>query len=202
MASTFSGRLSAQQTGWIVVLLIVGWFLFLVLPFGETDREEPPKVAELRPGEAELTAAGLPYNVDWIGLPKFFSVWADQFVWRGDKVEFAYWNPSTETYSYFFEARRKGKDYRFRPLGADEMLPSEDSREDVIDKEKMTEMHPFQQIYFDTAKSVRSAPIEPKEGSLRNPVPEISPPDIKLESARLEPPKPEFPQEAIDGPKK
>jgi len=198
MARTFSGRLSAKQTGWLVVLLLAGWLLFLVLPFGKTDREEATEIAELRPGEAELTTAGLPYNVDWIGLPTFFPIWADQFVWRGDKVEFAYWNPSTETYSYFFEAVRKGKNYRFRLLGKNE-IPYEDRPSTAADKLKATEMHPFQQIYFGTAKTVRLAPEASIGSNLRTEGPDFARLDIKLERARLEAPKPELLQEATDG---
>ena len=116
MTASASGRISAAKTGWVVVLLMVGWALFLILPFGRKEKIEPEEVAVSRPGEDELAAVGLSYNVDWIGLPEYFAVWAGRTNWQDDKVRFAYWNPGSNSYSYYFEATRRDGRYRFRAI--------------------------------------------------------------------------------------
>jgi hypothetical protein len=121
MSTRASERISTAKTGWVVALLMVGWVLFLILPFG---RDEPAPVAPHpvdRPGEADLAAVGLHYNVDWIGLPQYFAVWSKSIQWTNDKVQFAYWNAGRESYSYFFEATRRDGSVRFRSITVMEM---------------------------------------------------------------------------------
>src|SRR6188768_187130 len=116
MNAQASERMSAAKTGWVIVLLMVAWAAFLVLPFGREEKSEAPKVAVAQPGEAELAAVGLRYNVDWIGLPQYFAVWADRIAWAGNQTVFAYWDPSSRSYAYQFEAIRAGRGHRFRLL--------------------------------------------------------------------------------------
>jgi hypothetical protein len=116
MTAQASGRFSPALTGWVAVLLMAGWIGFLIVPFGRKEEPRTTRVVEPRPGETDLAVVGLTYNVDWIGLPEYFAVWAKDLVWLNDKTYFAYWNQGTETYSYFFEATRGPEGVRFRPI--------------------------------------------------------------------------------------
>lgn len=203
MSSWASERLSAAKTGWVIVALMMGWVLFLVLPFGRDREEAPARTAELRPGEAELAAVGLTYNVDWVGLPAFFPVWADGFAWQGNKAKFAYWNPVSRSYSYFFEATREGNTFRFRELVAKEAEPYAELAAIRIQEGDESEMHPFEQIDFEWMKHPPSVRIPPR---FRPYVPdsertEKSAVEIKLVPSRLEPPKKLEQEESIYGPK-
>src|SRR6218665_3764229 len=104
-----SERLSVAKTGWVIAALIVGWTLFLLLPFGRQEEPTPARVPGEHPVEAELAAVGLRYNVDFVGLPQYFAIWADRIEWKGNETEFAYWNPGTRSYSYIIRATRVGE---------------------------------------------------------------------------------------------
>jgi hypothetical protein len=143
MTSLASGRISAAKTGWIIVLLMTGWALFLFVPFGREEKNESPKMAVARPGEAELAAVGLGFNVDWIGLPRYFEVWAKEIPWIDDKAEFAMWNPGARAYSYVFEATRTGDRYRFRLLSPSEAEMTLHLAADLTVPDEQAETHPF-----------------------------------------------------------
>jgi hypothetical protein len=202
MSSWASERLSAAKTGWVIVALMVGWVLFLVLPFGRNQEEAPAKTAELRPGEAELAAVGLAYNVDWVGLPAFFPVWAEGFAWEGNKVRFAYWNPVSRSYSYFFEATREGSSFRFRELTASETEPFAELAVRVLEGDE-SELHPFEEIDFEWMKRMPTIHIPPPFAPYL-PVsehPGKSAVEIRLAPSQLEPPKKLEQEESIYGPK-
>ena len=120
MNAPASERMSAAKAGWVLVMLMAAWAAFLVLPFGREKKSESRKEPVERPGEAELAAVGLRYNVDWIGMPEIFTVWADQAHWYEEKVRFAYWDASSREYDYFFEATRRGKQVHFRAMSREE----------------------------------------------------------------------------------
>jgi hypothetical protein len=193
MNAQASERMSAAKTGWVIVLLMAAWAAFLILPFGREEKGELSKVAVLQPGEAELAAVGLRYNVDWIGLPQYFAVWADRIVWTGDRTEFAYWDPSSRSYAYQFEAIRAGKGYRFRLLSVEPaaLLSSESVPE--------SDTHPF------VFTSVESKP-DPELKMRQPPMPPYESRDldsiqVDLKPARLEPPQPLKPGEEFHGEK-
>lgn len=109
-------RIAPGRVLLIMVLLLAVWLIFQFWP------QKKPAPAPLPPVQAEskLQAVGLANNPDWDGLPEQFAVWADKISWNDDTVRFAYWNPGSRSYSYFFEAKRvKGK-YRFRAVSLQE----------------------------------------------------------------------------------
>src|SRR6478736_128647 len=188
MNAQASERMSAAKTGWVIVLLMVAWAAFLILPFGRDEKSEASKVGALQPGEAELAAVELRYNVDWIGLPQYFAVWADRIVWAGDRTEFAYWDPASRSYAYQFEAIRAGKGYRFKLLSVEPaaLLSSESVSE--------SDTHPF---VFTLAKV--EPPLEPGRpltvsAPSASPV-ENAPVKLDLTPVRLEPPQQLQPEE-------
>jgi|CXWL01.1.fsa_nt_gi hypothetical protein len=112
MSEPASQRLPANQAGLILVGLVTVWVIFIFV----SRREKPaPPVASVVT-ESKLKAVGLPDNVDWEGLPGFFDVFADHAVWENGKAQFAYWNPGSHSYSYFFEATQEDGKVRFRPI--------------------------------------------------------------------------------------
>jgi len=200
MSAPASGRISAAKTGWIIVLLMVGWALFLFLPFGREEKIESPKTPVERPGEADLAAVGLGYNVDWIGLPTYFTVWAEKAGWEDDHTKFAYWNPMTESYSYFFEATRAQGRYRFRPIARTDLEkePAYYFDEDDTPSEKVPEpknessTHPF--IFWYTRRGPVSIPILPKLGAKppwsRDPAEPPPKVEVEMHPAPLKVPEP------------
>lgn len=194
MNAQASERMSAAKTGWLIVLLMAAWAAFLVLPFGGEEKSEPPKVSVSRPGEAELAAVGLRYNVDWIGLPQYFAIWADRIVWAGNQTEFAYWDPSSRSYAYQFEAIRTGKGYRFRLLS---VKPAALLSEESVPE---SDTHPF--IF--TVENIEKPPELDRPASASAPsAPQVenSPVKVDLTPARLEPPKHLEQEKTIDGKK-
>lgn len=195
MKAPASGRISAAKTGWIIALLMLGWVLFLVLPFGREEKIDSPKTPVERPGEAELAAVGLGYNVDWIGLPQYFAVWADRIGWAGDETEFAYWNPGSRSYSYIIKATRVGGRYRFRYVSTG---PTVNLASDSVPE---SDTHPFVFLVVEApspAEPVRflSAPMAPI------PTGEAPQAKVDLPASRLEPPKKLEHEESINGPKR
>ncbi len=115
-SSAESTRVWKVRLGWIVLVLVVGAplaFFYLTTP---KEREVPPEVLREKRPPTKLEAVGLRDYRDWDGLPEIFAIWADRAYWKNDRTRFAYWNPGTSTYSYFFEARRTAKGYRFREI--------------------------------------------------------------------------------------
>jgi len=115
-SSAESTRVWKVRLGWIVLLLVVTAplaFFFLATP---KEREAEPDAPRGKRPLTKLEAVGLRDYRDWDGLPQIFEVWADRAHWKNDRTRFSYWNPGTSTYSYFFEARRTAKGYRFREI--------------------------------------------------------------------------------------
>lgn len=115
-------RVSPNRVVLILVLLLVVWLSFQFYPRKKSAPSFPPVAAE-----SKLRIAGLADNPDWDGLPEQFAVWADKISWNDDKVRFAYWNPGSRSYSYFFEAKRVKGMYRFRAVSLQE--PSREADE-------------------------------------------------------------------------
>ena len=105
---------SAAKAGWVVIVLTVGWLVFLLLP---DPLPEPTAAADTIPPQvSSLTRSGLREYADWEGLPEIFAIWADKAEWKNNRTRFAYWHPVMKNYSYFFEAVRTAKGYRFREI--------------------------------------------------------------------------------------
>ena len=101
---------------WLILAVVIAAptaFFILVTPKEPDEPTAPP--AEKRP-LSKLESVGLRDYRDWDGLPEIFAVWADKAHWENDRTRFAYWNPAARSYSYFFEARRTPKGYRFREI--------------------------------------------------------------------------------------
>lgn len=107
-------RTSARKAGWAVVLLLVAWLVLVLIP--RSPEEKPVRVLSPAPVDSKLKAVGLIDNVDWEGLPELFAVWADDLEWDEDTTQFAYWNPGSNSYSYFFEVVRKNGRMRFSQM--------------------------------------------------------------------------------------
>ena len=113
--SPATSRIPVGKFAWLVVAAVIAapaLFFALVEP---KQREESAAATVVRP-PSKLTSVGLRENRDWDGLPEIFAVWAPRAHWRGDRTRFAYWNPGTESHSYFFEARRTPAGYRVREI--------------------------------------------------------------------------------------
>ena len=111
-------RFRPKQAGWIAVAIFAAWLVFLLVP--APRKAKPPASTELPPmaAQSKLESVGLTNNPDWQGLPGYFAIWADSVEWVGGKTRFAYWNPGSFSYSYFFEAARGNSEIRFRAISA------------------------------------------------------------------------------------
>ena len=107
-------RTSAAKAGWLIIVLTVGWMAFVLWP--GSPEAPAAKSASIPVPSSSLTRAGLRDYTDWEGLPEIFAVWADKAEWKAGRTRFAYWHPVMKTYSYFFEAVRTAKGYRFREI--------------------------------------------------------------------------------------
>lgn len=115
MKAPWSGQLSAAKTGWLFALLFFGFLVFLFVP-GPRDPESLPAATFVKPPPSRLVALGLSDNPDFEHLPEYFALYADKADWRNDKTIFAYWNPGSNSYSYFFEVVRTSRGYHFKEL--------------------------------------------------------------------------------------
>ncbi len=107
-------RTSAAKASCVIILLTVGWLVFVLLP-GPAEKKAAPRAA-MPLHSTSLTRAGLREYIDWEGLPEIFAIWADKADWKDGKTRFAYWHPVMKNYSYFFEARRVDEGHRFREI--------------------------------------------------------------------------------------
>jgi hypothetical protein len=107
-------RTSAAKAGWVIIVLTVGWSVFLLLP--DPPKPAAPQAATIAVPVTSLTRSGLRDNADWDGLPEFFALWADQAEWHDGRTRFVYWNPVMKDYSYEFEATRTKDGYTFREV--------------------------------------------------------------------------------------
>lgn len=109
-------KIPVGKLGWLVLVLVLGAplaFFFLATP---REREAPPNAAPPKRPPTKLESVGLRDYRDWDGLPEIFALWADRAHWKNNRTRFAYWNPGTNSHSYFFEARRTTNGYRFREI--------------------------------------------------------------------------------------
>lgn len=112
MDTQVNQRVSPNRVALIGALLVVVW---LVLAFFSHEEKPTPPVAHVA-SESKLRAVGLGDNPDWEGLPELFAVWADGLIWTDNKTRFGYWNPGSNSYSYYFEATRNNGSYLFRAV--------------------------------------------------------------------------------------
>ena len=138
------------QAGWLIALLFVGWLAFLFVPSPKPAPE--PAAAFVKPPPSRLVALGLPDNPDLDALPEIFAMFADKAEWTNDKTLFAYWNPGSKSYSYFFEATRTGATYHFRSIKLETEPSASEAAEEGLDAdyywgEIVTENCPVRLIY-------------------------------------------------------
>ena len=107
-------RTSAAKAGWVVLLLMGAWLIFVFVPWPSKTVANKASV-KLEP-PSKLAQVGLPDNVDWDGLPEIFAIWADRAEWKDGRTRFAYWHPVMKTYSYYFEAVQVDGSVRFREI--------------------------------------------------------------------------------------
>ena len=114
MNAPASERTSAATTGWLVVLLMVGWLAFVFVPWPTKAKagKAPPEPTP----PSGLVQAGLRDYTDWDGLPEIFAIWADRAQWKDGRTRFAYWHPVMKTYSYFFEVVRTEGKFHFTEI--------------------------------------------------------------------------------------
>ena len=152
------------KLGWLVLLVVIAAptaFFFLATP---KEPEEAPAPAAIKPPPSKLAAVGLRENRDWDGLPEMFAIWADKAHWENNRTRFAYWNPGTNGFSYYFEARRAGTSYRFIEIEEpdqdgfawDPYAKEEDSVRLYLSKESDYITRPF--VKTDKGVHVRNAP--------------------------------------------
>ncbi len=119
MAARDKSRFTTRQAGWIALAVFAAWVVFLLVPrMREPKPSAPTALPPVVVTESKLQAVGLADNPDWYGLPDYFAIWAGSVEWVENRAIFAYWNPGSYSYSYFFEARREGGQVRFRNLPA------------------------------------------------------------------------------------
>ena len=107
-------RTSAANAGWLIILVMVGWIVFVFWPW---PRNPPPaRPAAVPLPVTSLTRSGLAEYTDWGGLPEIFAIWADKAEWKHNRTRFAYWHPVMKTYSYYFEATRTVGGFRFKEI--------------------------------------------------------------------------------------
>jgi hypothetical protein len=163
-------RVSANRVVLILALLLGVWLAFQFYP----RRKEPPPPLPPVAAESKLRAAGLADNPDWEALPEFFAVWADKIEWDNDKTQFAYWNPGSSTYSYYFETSRANGHYRFRALSRQEIA----AIEDLVVESKESDTPPF--VFRRARHAETSTPVAGQPGiKLITP----QPPSVKVELA-------------------
>lgn len=109
-----NSKIPLGQLGWLVLATVVGAPVGII--FLATPKDPPPDPPLIQLPPSKLAAAGLRENRDWDGLPEMFAVWADRLEWVEGKTVFAYWNPGSQSYSYYFEAARKQGKFQFREL--------------------------------------------------------------------------------------
>jgi hypothetical protein len=114
MKAPWSGKLSAAKAGWLIALLFFGWLAFLFVPAPKP--EPPPAPLIIKPAPSRLIALGLPDNTDLEHLPEYFALYADKAEWKKNKTLFSFWNPGSNSHSYYFEAVRINGSYHFTPL--------------------------------------------------------------------------------------
>jgi hypothetical protein len=106
------------KAGWLIALIFVGWLAFLFVPGPKPESKPAPPY--VKPPPSRLVALGLPDNPDLEHLPEFFALWADRAEWVQNRTKFAFWNPGSNSYSYFFEAIRENGKIQFHSISISE----------------------------------------------------------------------------------
>ena len=144
MNARSKSRFTTAQAGWIALAVFGGWLVFLFLPSSRKSKPVGPAALPPVTAQSKLESVGLANNPDWYGLPDYFSIWADQFAMdENDQVQFAYWNPGSRSYSYFFEVKRKRGGYHFRALSKEESAITEHLVSDMLAEKSEPDTHPF-----------------------------------------------------------
>jgi hypothetical protein len=166
MNALLSGRISVAKAGWFIVVFLIAWPLFVLVPFGHKPTPPVPHLSPWSP-TSKLPAVGLVPNSDWEGLPELFAVWQEHAEWNEGKTQFAYWHPGSRSYVYFFEARREAGATRFRALTDAEAITG-GLMAQTIDLTENSPTHPF--LFLHAAKSkappTSRAAVAPPNGIL------------------------------------
>jgi hypothetical protein len=178
MGARDKSRFSPKQAGWIALGIFAAWLVFLLVP---TPRKAKPAASnELPPmaAQSKLESVGLANNPDWIGLPRYFAIWAEGLRWENGKVTFGYWNPGSQSYSYFFEAIRVSDGYRFRALSRQESMRLEEVVAGLVQNGRESDAHPF--VFWRSEAGVYFQAATKPGLKLGNPRPPPSPVKIDL----------------------
>ncbi len=188
MAARDKSRFTTTQAAWIALVVFGGWLVFLFLPVSQKPKPEASPALPPMAAQSKLEAVGLANNPDWQGLPDYFAIWAEGLDWQDDRVGFAYWNPGSRSYSYFFEATRVGGGYRFRILSRKESAPLEDVVAGLVPEGKESDAHPF--VFWRNEAGVYSqAAGKPGVKIVAPPPPPIKV-DLPVKSLPVPPPPP------------
>lgn len=152
MAARDKSRFTTAQAGWIALAIFGGWLVFLFLPVSRKPKPAAPAALPPVAAQSKLEAVGLANNPDWQGLPDYFAIWADKLSWKDDRTRFAYWNPGSQSYSYYFEAERSAGTYRFRSLTRRELDETQGEYVDPNDDRGFT---------FEMPEQVGESPAHP-----------------------------------------
>ncbi len=200
MRARDKSRFTTAQAGWIALAVFGGWLVFLLVPV--PHKVEPVKSTTRRVIDAEPwyeMIPGVDRNPDWAGLPGYFAIWADQLDWKDDRTRFAYWNPGSQSYSYYFEAVRHQGNYRFRPLTRREMTQAQFYYVDADNRQFAHELseqgpgtvatHPF--VFFKNPDLVEPvSQSRPDKGVISGPPPPTVKIDLLVEKIAPPPPPP------------
>lgn len=176
-----NSKVPLGKFAWLVLAAVIAAptaFFLLVTP---KEPDEPPVPPTEKRPLSKLESVGLRDYRDWDGVPEIFAVWADKAHWENDRTRFAYWNPATRSHSYFFEARRTPKGYRFReiPPPRDEGFEWDPDATDDI---------PLR-LYLPVKPDIPVPVLKPDKGMLHRPGPEKVDIDVAPTKLAPEPPK-------------
>lgn len=191
MSPSAGQRFTTRQTGWIALAVFGGWLVFLLLPSRPPPKPVTPDLPPVR-AQSKLEAVGLRDNVDWVGLPELFAVWADRIHWDGDEVRFAYWHPGSRRYAYILEATRTTEGIRFRALSGVEAQSYERLAAEAVAEGTVADTHPFLFLFEPAdASSPALPPLKPNPGAAPDSVPKAG---VDLKADSLVPPQPPVPE--------
>ena len=196
MSAPGPGQSSVAKAGWLIALLFFGWLAFLFVPGPKPESKPAPPL--VKPPPSRLVALGLPDNPDLERLPEYFAMFADQAEWKNDKTIFAFWNPGSNSYSYFFEATRMSGSYHFKVMpeqivGEDEVVHgglywstkiSADSPIRFIhrfDPPRILIPIPAPPVGFGIRRDDGASPGVPASTPIKPPVPELKLPPMDVE---------------------
>ena len=188
MKTPATERTPTAKAGWLVVLLMAGWLVFLFVPWPTKPKPESAPRVPVPP--SKLVQAGLRDYTDWEALPEIFAIWADRAEWRDGRTEFAYWHPVMKTYSYYFEVVRVKGGFHFKEI-------AEPRRVGYEWDESLGADCPIR--FYRQAATVRGTFVPPGEPPITIPANE---PQVKVEiaapeSKSLEPEPPKPPEPAL-----